>query len=142
MPAKYNQRRSIFNAWKDWKAACSSFAGADVCSEYELKRRAHYLDIPVAQLRWVSSYRPDPISLLERRMEALSLNPDEVAHIEPLTVRQLRNRCVKCERRELCALDLADEFADPEWQSWRDYCPNAATITMLSTLQSCSNVYK
>jgi hypothetical protein len=142
MPAKYNQRRSIFDAWKDWKAACSSFADSDVCSEYELKRRAHYLDIPVAQLRWVSSYTPDPISLLERRMEALSLNPDEVAHIEPATVQKLRNRCVKCERRELCALDLADEFADPGWQSWRDYCPNAATLSMLSTFQSCSKVYK
>ena len=139
MPASYNHHWSIF---KDWKAAYSSFADFDVCSEDELKRRAHYLGIPVAQLRWVSSYRPDPISLLERRMEALSLNPDKVAHIEPLMVRDLRHRCVKCEKRGQCALDLADEFADPGWQSWRDYCPNAATLTMLRTFQSCSTVYK
>jgi hypothetical protein len=66
--------------------ACLSFADSDVCSEYELKRKANYLGIPVAQLRWVSSYSPDPISLLERRMEALSLDPDQVAHIEPLTI--------------------------------------------------------
>ena len=142
MPASYNHHWSIFKAWKDWKVACLSFADSDVCSEYELKRRAHYLGIPVAQLRWVSRYRPDPISLLERRMEALSLNPDEVAHIEPRTVRELQHRCVKCEKREQCALDLADEFADFAWQSWRDYCPNAATLTMLSTFQSCSKVYK
>jgi len=142
MPASYNHLWSIFKAWKDWKVACLSFADSDVCSEYELKRRAIYLGIPVAQLRWVSSYRPDPISLLERRMEALSLNPDEVAHLEPLTIRELQHRCVKCEKREQCALDLADEFADPGWQSWRDYCPNAATLTMLSTFQGCSKVYK
>jgi hypothetical protein len=142
MPASYNHHWSIFKAWKDWKVACLSFADSDVCSEYELKRRAHYLGIPVAQLRWVSSYRPDPISLLERRMEALALNPDEVAHIEPLAVRELQHRCVKCEKREQCALDLADKFADPGWPSWRDYCPNAATLTMLSTFQSCSKVYK
>jgi len=141
MPASYNHHWSIFKAWRDWKA-CLSFADSDVCSEYELKRRAHYLGIPVAQLRWVSSYRPDPISLLERRLEALSLDPDEVAHIEPLTVRELQHRCVKCEKREQCALDLADEFADPGWQSWRDYCPNAATLTMPSTFRSCSKVYK
>ena len=140
MPASYNHHWSIFKAWKDWKVACLSFADSDVCSEYELKRRAHYLGIPVAQLRWVSRYRPDPISLLERRMEALSLNPDKVAHIEPLMVRELRHRCVKCEKRGQCALDLADEFADPGWQSWRDYCPNAATLTMLSTFQSSSKV--
>ena len=142
MPASYDHHWSIFNAWRDWKVACSSFADSDVCSEYELKRRAHYLGIPVAQLRWVSSYRPDPISLLERRMEALSLNPDEVAHIEPLTVRELQQRCVRCEKRGQCALDLADKFADPGWQYWRDYCPNAATLSMLSTFQSCSKAYK
>jgi hypothetical protein len=141
MPASCNHHWSIFEAWKDWKVALS-FADSDVCSEYELKRRADYLGIPVAQLRWVSSYRPDPISLLERRMEALSLNPDEVAHTEPLTVRELQQRCIKCKKPRQCALDLADEFADPGWQSWRDYCPNAATLTMLSTFQSCSKVYK
>jgi hypothetical protein len=142
MPASYNHHWSIFKAWKDWKVACLSFADSDVCSDYELKRRAHYLGIPIAQLRWVSSYRLDPISLLERRMEALLLNPDEVAHIEPLTVRKLQHRCVMCAKREQCALDLADKFADPGWQLWRDYCPNAATLTTLSTLQGCSKVYK
>ncbi len=140
MPASYTHHWSIFKAWKDCKAACLSFADSDVCSEDELKRRARYLGIPVAQLRWVSSYRPDPISLLERRMGALSLNPDEVAHMEPLTLRKLQHRCVKCVKREQCALDLADKFADQGWQCWRDYCPNAATLTMLSTFQSCSKV--
>src|ERR1700693_4866674 len=106
MPASYNYYWSIFKAWKDWKVACLSFGDSDVCSEYELKRRAHYLGIPVAQLRWVSSYGPDPISLLERRMEALSLNPGEVAHLEPLVVRELRHRCTRCATRERCALDL------------------------------------
>ena len=78
MPDSYNQHWSIFKAWKDRKVASLSFADSDVCSEHELKRRAHYLGIPVSQLRWVSSFSPDPISLLERRMEALSLDPDEV----------------------------------------------------------------
>ena len=133
MPASYNHHWSIFKAWKDWRAACLG-SDSDICSEHELKRRAHYLGIPVAQLRWVSSYCPDPISLLERRMEALSLNPDGVLQIEPLTVRELQHRCVKCAKLGQCALDLADQFADPVWQSWRDYCPNAATLTMLSTL--------
>jgi len=137
MPASYRHPWSVF---KDWKATCLSFADSDACGEYELRRKAHYLGIPVAQLRWVSSYRPDPISLLERRMEALALDPVEVGHIEPLTVRELQHRCVKCAKREQCALDLADKFADPGWQDWRDYCPNAATLTMLSALQSCSKI--
>jgi hypothetical protein len=142
MPASDGHHWSIFKAWKDWKAAWLSLADSDVCSEYELKRRANYLGIPPAQLRWVSSYRPDPISLLERRMQAFSLSCDDLAHIESRTVRQLQQRCVKCERSRQCALDLADEFADPGSQYWRDYCPNAATLMMLNAIQSSSKVYK
>jgi hypothetical protein len=137
MPASYSHNWSILKAWKDWKIAHLSFGGSDVCSEYELKRIASYMGIPAAQLRWVSSYGPDPISLLERRMEALSLSPDGVAQIEPLTVRKLQQRCVRCEKSGQCALDLAD---DPGSQYWRDYCPNAATLSMLSTFQSSSKV--
>jgi hypothetical protein len=137
MPASYNHHWSIFKAWKDWKAACLTLADPDVCSEEELRRRVHALGIPAAQLRWVSNYSPDPISLLERRMEALSLDPDEVTRMEPLTVRELQHRCVKCGMRGRCALDLADEFADSGWQYWRDYCPNAATLMTLCTLQGC-----
>ena len=129
---------SIFKAWKGWKGVCAGAVDSDVCSEHELKRRADYLGIPVARLRWVSSHRPDPISLLERRMETLSLKLDEVAHIEPLVARELRHRCVKCEQPEKCALDLADELVHPGGQSWRDYCPNAATLTMLGSLQAAS----
>jgi hypothetical protein len=69
-------------------------------------------------------------------MEALSVNPVEVAHIAPLKVRELQHRCVMCAKRERCALDLADKFADPDWRYWRDYCPNAATLTSLKK-QSC-----
>src|ERR1700737_5653014 len=135
MPASYNHPRSIFKAWKDRKIAVSSFADSDVCSQYELKRQADFLGIPVSQLRWVSSFGPDPISLLERRMEALSLNPDEVAHIEPLTVRELQHRCVRCERRGQCALDLADKFADPGGQYWRGYFPHSQKLPTVNNLQ-------
>jgi hypothetical protein len=137
MPASYHHHRSIFNVWKDWKAAKLNRADSDACSEDELLRIAQGLGVPAAQLRWVSSCGPDPIGLLERRMEALSLNPDDVTHIEPLTVRELQHRCVRCEKRGQCALDLADEVADPGWQYWREYCPNAATLMTRSTLRGC-----
>ena len=138
MPASYNHHRSIFKAWKNWKAARLNRADSDICSEDELLRMARRLGVPAAQLRWVSSYSPDPIGLLERRMEALSLNPNDVTHIEPLTVRELQHRCVRCEKRGQCALDLADQVADPGWQYWREYCPNAATLMTLSTLRGCT----
>ena len=138
MPASYNHHRSIFKAWKDWKLARLNRADSDICSEDELLRMARRLGVPAAQLRWVSSFSPDPIGLLERRMEALSLNPNDVTHIEPLTVRELQHRCVRCEKRGQCALGLVDQVADPGWQYWREYCPNAATLMTLSTLRGCT----
>jgi uncharacterized protein DUF6455 len=138
MPASCNRHGSIFKAWRNWKDACLSFADSEVCTEHELKRRARYLGIPIAQLRWVPSYSPEPIGLLQRRMEALSLDLDDVTRTEPLVLQKLQHRCIKCERRGQCALELADKSADPASENWRDYCPNAATLSMLSTLQSCS----
>jgi hypothetical protein len=134
-------RNAILHWWHNRKKP-SNFFDLDTCGEGELKRAARYLGVPIAQLRWVARYSPDPIDLLERRMEALCLEPNEVAHIEPLMFREFQQRCVKCEKRGQCALDLADKFADPAWQYWRDYCPNAATLSMLSTLQSCSKVHQ
>ena len=131
-------KSSVLEAWKGWRGGGAGAVDSDVCSEHELKRRAEYLGIPLARLRWVSSYRPDPISLLERRMETLSLELDEVAHMEPLMAGELQHRCVKCEQPERCALDLADELVHPGGQLWRDYCPNAATLTMLGSLQAAS----
>ncbi len=73
MPASYKHHWSILDAWKGWRAACLSFADSDVCGEHELKRRARYLGIPVAQLRWVSSFRPVCLSELK-----LARTDDEV----------------------------------------------------------------
>ena len=149
MPASHfgNAHGSAFNTisrwWQNWKNRRSElFFDFDNCSEDELKRTARHLGIPIGQLRWIARYSPDPAALLERRMEALCLDPNEVAHTEPLTFRELQRHCAKCERRGRCALDLADRFSDPAWQNWEDYCPNAATLKMLRTLQSCSEVYK
>ena len=133
MPASHDRLRAIFKGWTDWRVT-SGLADSDGCSEHELLRRARYLGIPAAQLRWVSSDAPDPVGLLERRMEALSLDPTEVAGMEsPCSVRELQQRCARCTMRGRCALDLADKFADPGWLYWRSYCPNAATLSMLST---------
>jgi hypothetical protein len=92
-------------------------------------------DMPAECCRAAALDRRHHLQLAKAHMEALSLNPDQVTHIQRLTVRTLQHRCVRCETRGQCALDLADEFADPGWQYWWDYCPNAATLMTLSTLR-------
>lgn len=75
--------------------------------------------------------------LLCRRMRALRLDPDELYCSEPRAFDVLRRRCAACPVPGRCARDLAEEFADPGWQDWRNYCPNATTLSILSALRAC-----
>lgn len=69
--------------------------------------------------------------LLSRRMQALELDQDEIARIEPVTFGELQWLCVLCEDRDRCEAGLADDFADV---GWRAYCPNAASLTAIGEL--------
>ena len=75
-------------------------------------------------------------SLLLRRMRHLHINPDELAWGELAVFRQLAIRCGQCTSTAQCARDLSDESADPFGEDWRDYCPNASMLSMLSTLHN------
>lgn len=75
--------------------------------------------------------------LLCRRMRALHLDPDELYCSEPWAFGVLRKLCATCEVQGRCSRDLADEFADPGWLDWRNYCPNATTLSILSALREC-----
>jgi hypothetical protein len=79
-------------------------------------------------------------------MAALHLDPEELAGSEPTLLRELQRLSTMCESRGQCARDLDREFArdcaDLASQDWRDYCLNAATLNMLSTLGSCSELHK
>ncbi len=75
-------------------------------------------------------------------MVALNLDPAEMARSEPALFRGFQRLCTSCQSPMRCARDLAHELArdpsEPASSDWRDYCPNATTLNMLSTLQSCS----
>lgn len=75
--------------------------------------------------------------LLCRRMRALRLDPDELYCSEPRAFGVLRKLCATCSVPGRCARDLTDEFSDPGWQDWRNYCPNATTLSILSALRAC-----
>jgi hypothetical protein len=79
-------------------------------------------------------------ALLHRRMRSLLADSDDFARSEPLLFRQLEIRCSRCESTTRCACDLALNSIDPRNEDWRNYCPNAPMLKMLSTLQACRSV--
>lgn len=77
--------------------------------------------------------------LLVCRMIGLDLDVEELKQAKPAVYHSLQTHCRACADRAQCASDLLDVELDPAWQSWRLYCPNSATLAMLSRVHaSCT----
>ena len=63
-----------------------------------------------------------------------SVDPDEVARIEPALFTDMHARCTFCECPGPCAWDLAGDM-DEAWRDgpdgWQAYCPNAEPLLAL-----------
>jgi hypothetical protein len=82
---------------------------------------------------------PADIDLLLRRMAVLDIEPDEVDSADPLLFRELQGLCTLCQSKGPCAYDLVYDDADAGFRGWREYCPNAATISLLSRTDQASS---
>jgi hypothetical protein len=76
---------------------------------------------------------------LTRRMVALDLDPFELSLSDPALVRHLQRQCTLGESRESCLRDVASDrrgAARRDRREWRECCPNASALGMLTALQS------
>jgi hypothetical protein len=75
--------------------------------------------------------------LLSQRMGALGFDTTEVVQFWPDLIPNLHKTCVGCGSRTQCDADLKSVSPDGDGldlQTWRDYCPNVATLKMLGSL--------
>src|SRR2546423_10498695 len=129
--------------WRHWTRGRSDLAELNSCGRYEVEHIAQDVGVSAFELCSLVSRGPNGANLLERRLAALHLDAAELGRSEPATLRDLQRLCAMCGSRGRCARDLAQDLTrnpvDPTVQDWRDYCPNGATLNMLSTLQICSD---
>jgi len=78
---------------------------------------------------------PGDVGLLHQRMRVLQIDPDEFARANPAIMSQLTICCVQCGSTAECKRDLSDAWTDLSGEAWRDYCPNAARLRMISALR-------
>ena len=114
---------------------CRGFLGSPSslgeCGAEELERMAHDIGVSTAELYQLAKQGPQSADLLSRRMDALDLDENEVARVERATFQDLQRVCSMCDCKKRCARDLARDAAD---SVWKDYCPNARTLTALDGL--------
>lgn len=67
-------------------------------------------------------------ALLFRRMRLLGIDPEQLRKLEPGLLQDLSRRCSLCGSKSRCARDMA---LQPHNETWRDYCPNQATLETL-----------
>ena len=101
------------------------------CGAEALERMAHDVGVSSAELCKLATRGPESADLLLQRMKVLDLDQNEIARTERATFQDLQRVCSMCDCKKRCARDLAHDSADP---AWKDYCPNAQTLTALNAL--------
>jgi len=134
-PPVGQKRRSpaqiISEWWQAWTGFNPTYSDLSCCAEGEVDRIASDIGVSAAELRKLASLGPDAADKLLQRMEVLKLNPEQVAEAAPPTFQDLQRICSLCDHHKRCAHDMATDAAAPDWET---YCPNAATLKVLTTM--------
>jgi hypothetical protein len=93
------------------------------------RRIARDVGVGGAEFRVRAGKWPDTSDLLSQRMKEINVDVAATARIEPQVLRDLQRVCTLCASKRKCRHDLAGNPADP---AWREYCPNATTLTVLA----------
>jgi hypothetical protein len=128
----------VLGAFRQWIGIRAGELLEVACLRAErVKYLAYYLGS--ADLRAFVRYSRSDANLLARRMEALGLDPYELALSDPALVRHLQKQCILCDNGQCCLQAFAREPRGAALRDdWRDYCPNALALELLVGLQSRS----
>ena len=125
---------SLMAAFREWvrkrKLIRQCRQRLDACDKNEIARIARDVGLSPSDLRQMAELGPDAAQQLLDRMSALHLDADALAKSDPSTMRDLQRLCSRCISKKRCQHDLLLVPDDP---NWRQYCPNAGTLSALQS---------
>jgi hypothetical protein len=128
------QSQSPLRSLLDWcRVWIEAGAGSDFgsCDEVEIERMAKDMRMSASELHAVTKRGPNAADLLQCRMAALDLDPQEVARTEPVPMRDLQRVCILCKSHKRCTWDFARRASPAAWER---YCPNTGTLAALDAM--------
>jgi hypothetical protein len=137
LPRRSSILGSIRWWYRNWRATRQGAFELQCAGAAELERVARDVGLSSLELRTLVS-NPDRGELLAQRMAGIGLGARTLTRSDPAALRDLERVCAMCGFKYRCARDLAVQALDPTWQQWRDYCPNATTLSALGALEACS----
>jgi hypothetical protein len=126
----YDSLQSVFSANAQWVEKYRRGTGSELkyCSPEQVASIAHELGVHPTELVNLAKKGPHAADLLNKLLRAIGIEPNELAHHDPLVMRDLQRLCSTCGFKRQCEFDLANgESAD----NFREYCPNTFTIDAL-----------
>ena len=103
----------------------------------EIRLLAHETGMSVDDLQTLARLGIRGAYLLRQRMRVLGIDPQLLSSVEPALFRELQKSCSKCLHHGPCAKELLHAAVVPAGPDCRDYCPNAAFLNALSTVENC-----
>ena len=125
--------QSVLGRVRDWwsqsRARWARLNEIDGLSPEEIAWMAE--DIGLAHDEFLHALRQPggPAGLLDRRLAALGLDPEEIRKLSPELLGELQRTCASCSEKKRCADDMAE---NPNPAGWESYCPNSGTLRTLT----------
>jgi uncharacterized protein YjiS (DUF1127 family) len=115
-------------SWKRWRERAETLAGLRDAGSDEWRGLARDLGLSNGELHVLAGKWPERPDLLVLRAAALGLDVGAINRSEPRVMRDLERVCSLCAHKRSCRHDLA---CNPQAADWRNYCPNADTLSGL-----------
>jgi hypothetical protein len=124
-----NSPFGFITSWhRNWVNRRATISEINACGDDEMAHIARDIGLMPSELRTLAGKWPDEADLLSRRIVTVGLQTEQIKATEPQVLRDLQRVCGQCASGRRCKHDLNDDQSD---SSWRDYCPNVATLDAL-----------
>lgn len=122
---------SAFEAIAKWVSNYRSAIGFNnelaMCGPDEVMRMAKEIGVTPSQLHELAK-GPIDANLLKSMLVALKVDPEILADMDPLIMRELKWLCITCGNKKRCEHELARGTAA---EHFREFCPNAVSLEEL-----------
>jgi len=119
---------AIANWVREYRRAVGLRGELAECPPEEVARMARDIGVSPQELKLFVNKGPQAAAELPKLLLALGVDPKKLASNDPDTMRDLQRLCITCGDKSQCRHDLA---AGTAAEHYRDYCPNAISITAL-----------
>lgn len=115
--------------WHQVRESWQRMHELDGVSDHEIERMAHDLGMSPDELVGIAQQPAGMGLLLDKRLAALHLDPEEIRKLSPILLADLQRTCANCGDKKRCAADFKLNESPEGWQA---YCPNARTLETIS----------